>query len=95
MCAIYYYGIDYDIIMCFLGIGIRYSERVYVNGVFIFNFLKIDGVIESMWYSRNQDAINNLQNNINELRSIPVLGSNYLYTKIVKWLIDLYYKINK
>ena len=85
-------GVDGEVIIALFGIGIRIIERIYANLKFIYIVAKLAGIEESMCYSKNSASINNLQDNINELRSTPVFGCNIVYEKIVKYIAALYRK---
>lgn len=70
-------------------------ERVLVNLIYIKAFEKIEGASENTRLNGNDEQVRAVQSSIDELRSIPVFGINFVHKSLANYYTDLYDEIQK
>lgn len=82
-----------QIVFCSAGIILKLIERIYANFKYYKKSVQINTLIENMENNLTEANILNLQAKINERRSMPVLGKNFIHKKASKKLGPLYSSI--
>lgn len=86
------------VLPCLVGVValvMKLIERVLVNLKYIKAFEKIEGATENTRLNGNDEQIRAVQSRIDELRSIPVFGINFVHKNLANYYTNLYDEIQK
>lgn len=82
-----------QVVFCSAGIILKLIERINANFKYFKKSVQINTLIENMENNLTKANVLNLQIKINERRSMPVLGKNFIHKKLSKKFGSLYSSI--